>query len=61
LEKNSETAFSPKKWLIQRTPQELSNEWSCQYVTTIFVHLRVKEAFFEKNGNASSSTSRITQ
>jgi hypothetical protein len=43
LEKFTENAFSPRKWVNQKTTlvptesasQELSNEWSCQYVLTI--------------------------
>jgi hypothetical protein len=53
-EKNLENAFSPRKWLSRRTnvmiqlesvPEELSSEWSCQYVSRILiegVHARIQ-------------------
>jgi hypothetical protein len=48
VEKNSENEFIPRKWSnrqpmamvpLESAPQELSNEWSCQYVSIIFNHL----------------------
>jgi hypothetical protein len=38
FEKNSENAFPPEKLMVpsNSVPQELSNEWSCQYVSKIF-------------------------
>jgi hypothetical protein len=47
FEKNSENVFSQKNCIeklmvpSESAPQELSNEWSCQYISTILIFLAI--------------------